>query len=231
LRRRARKLRRRAKNMTKLQVALDLTDFDKAILIAGKSVYSGVDILEIGTPLLKAYGVFIIRLFREIFPNTVILADAKTIDAGRIEAETVFRSGADMMTLLGLAEDETILDALSIAERYGGEIVVDTINIDDIEKRVGEIVDLGIKNICLHIGVDVQRRRGIDISILLNEAAKLKKMYSDIRIFLAGGINPKNLPLIMKIKPDVVVVGGYILRSKDPVKAVREIKNILGDRQ
>jgi len=118
--------------MTKLQVALDLTDFDKAILIAGKSVYSGVDILEIGTPLLKAYGVFIIRLFREIFPNTVILADTKTIDAGRIEAETVFRSGADMMTLLGLAEDETILDALSIAERYGGEIVVDTINIDYI---------------------------------------------------------------------------------------------------
>lgn len=213
--------------MTRLQVALDLTDFNKAILIASKSIYGGADILEVGTPLLKSYGVFVIRFLKELFPDIVILADTKTIDAGKIEAETVFRSGADMMTLLGLAGDETILDALNVAEKYGGEIVIDTINIDDIEKRVGEVVKLGIKNICLHIGVDVQRKRGIDISILLDEAAKLKRIYPSIKLFLAGGINPINLPLIMKIKPDVVVVGGYILRSENIVKAIKEIKNIL----
>ena len=50
------------------------------------------DILEVGTPLLKAEGAEAVRQLRKEFPHHVIVADTKTNDAGRME---MIPEGAD----------------------------------------------------------------------------------------------------------------------------------------
>ena len=49
--------------------------------------------IEIGTPLLKRFGIGAISTARELCPDTPILADTKTVDAGDLEAEMVSGQG------------------------------------------------------------------------------------------------------------------------------------------
>ncbi len=75
-----------------LQIALDFIVLDRAIKLAEESVLGGADWLEAGTPLIKSVGLDAVRELRRRFPNHVIVADMKIMDAGRIEAEAAAKS-------------------------------------------------------------------------------------------------------------------------------------------
>jgi len=66
-----------------LQVALDFLDLERAIQVAKEAVAGGVDWIEAGTPLIKSEGLNAVRELRRHFPNHVIVADMKTMDAGK----------------------------------------------------------------------------------------------------------------------------------------------------
>ena len=85
------------------------------------------DIIEIGTPLLKRFGIGAIATARELCPDTPVLADTKTVDAGDLEAEMAFRAGAGLMTVLSSASRATHAAVGRVAARFGGLVVVDTI--------------------------------------------------------------------------------------------------------
>ena len=70
-----------------LQVALDFINLRRAINVAREAVDAGVDWIEAGTPLIKSEGLDSIRALRKEFPTTTIVADMKTMDAGRVECE------------------------------------------------------------------------------------------------------------------------------------------------
>ena len=81
-----------------LQVAID-----KAESLGVIAQVRGIaDIIEIGTPLLKRFGIGAIATARELCPDTPVLADTKTVDAGDLEAEMVLGAGARLMTVLFL---------------------------------------------------------------------------------------------------------------------------------
>ncbi|HPP12329.1 MAG TPA: orotidine 5'-phosphate decarboxylase, partial [bacterium] len=80
---------------TLLQVALDFVDLPRALKVAGEAVAAGVDLLEAGTPLIKACGLEAVRVLRREFPGTKIVADMKVMDTGRLEADIAFKAGAD----------------------------------------------------------------------------------------------------------------------------------------
>ena len=55
----------------------------------------GIDLIEIGTPLCKFEGVRnVVPIFRQRFPEALILADMKTMDGGGFEARAVYESMA-----------------------------------------------------------------------------------------------------------------------------------------
>lgn len=57
---------------------------------------------------------------RKAFPDRTILADMKTVDTGAIEVEMAAKAGADVVIVLGSADDSTLLDALlPPAHKYG----------------------------------------------------------------------------------------------------------------
>jgi 3-hexulose-6-phosphate synthase len=102
----------------KLQLALDVLHTDEALRLA-EVTHEHVDILEIGTPLIKHEGIRVIEAFRARFPDRQLLVDLKTMDAGAYETGFCFDAGADLITVLGAADDRTALGAMESARRYG----------------------------------------------------------------------------------------------------------------
>ncbi len=115
--------------MAILQVALDLVNAKRAIQIAKEALEGGADWLEAGTPLIKAEGMEIVRQLSRLGK---VVADMKTMDVGGIEAEMAAKAGASVISILGLASNETIKEVVRAARRYGIEVMVDLIGIDNV---------------------------------------------------------------------------------------------------
>ncbi|BAB65199.2 hexulose-6-phosphate synthase [Sulfurisphaera tokodaii str. 7] len=208
-----------------LQVALDFIDLKNAEEIAKQSIEAGADILEVGTPLIKSYGIQGIRRIREIAKERIVLADTKTADAGDVEAEIVHLGGGNIMTVLGIMDDATIESAVKKAHEYGILVQADLINVKDILKRAEEIKRLGVDIIGLHVGLDVQKKRGITISDLKNEIKKVSEL--GVIVSVAGGLNKNNIVDIIDLPINIYVVGGAITRAKNPLEEAKQIVKII----
>ncbi len=210
----------------KLQVALDLTNLDDAIRIGEMVVEGGCDILEAGTPLIKSVGIESIRRLRHAFPRTQIAADMKIIDAGRIETRLAAESGADIVTVLGIADDSTIKDVISEAKMHGMSVCADLITIKDPVKRAAELESLGVDMVCVHIGVDVQRAKGTTVKELIDEIRLISRSIS-IPICVAGGIKPDIVKDLIEAGAKIIIIGSAITKAPDPRKVTQEVKNII----
>jgi len=206
-----------------LQVALDFVDLHRAIKVAKEAVEGGVDILEVGTPLIKSEGVRAISEIKKILPSNIkILADMKTMDVGRIEVEMAAKSGANIVGILGVADNETIKEAIEAAKNYGCEIIVDMIEVKDVIKRVKEVLDFGPNYIGLHIPIDEQMKGNINFDFV-----KEVKKFCPLPISVAGGINSENVVDAVNAGADIIVVGGAIIKSEDARFATQQIKTAM----
>ncbi|RLG86638.1 MAG: D-arabino 3-hexulose 6-phosphate aldehyde lyase, partial [Thermoprotei archaeon] len=184
------KLRSKLETRPLLQVALDFIDISEAISIAEKVWKAGVDILEIGTPLIKAEGVRrAVTITRNRFPEAIILADMKTADVGALEVELAANSGADIVTVLGTADDEVIKSAINKAQELGVAIEIDMIGHRDPINRIKRIKELGADIVGLHIGIDVQRQRGFTAEAIGSLIKTAKQVFKG-PIAIAGGLKP-----------------------------------------
>ncbi|WP_369611621.1 orotidine 5'-phosphate decarboxylase / HUMPS family protein [Sulfurisphaera javensis] len=208
-----------------LQVALDFIDLKNAEEVAKQSIDGGVDIVEIGTPLVKSTGIEGIKKIKKIAQSKIILVDTKTADAGDVEAEIVNLGGGNIMTVLGIMDDSTIESAVKKAHEYGILVQADLINVKDVVGRAKEIKKLGVDIIGLHVGLDVQKKRGITIRDLKNEI----KMVSELGVIIsvAGGLNKNNIIDLLDLPINIYVVGGAITRSKNPFEETKEIVKII----
>ncbi|WP_336162332.1 orotidine 5'-phosphate decarboxylase / HUMPS family protein, partial [Amycolatopsis sp. VC5-11] len=67
--------------VVRLQVALDVLDVGSALALA-RQVAGEVDILELGTPLVKSAGIAAVTAVKAAHPDKLVFADLKTADAG-----------------------------------------------------------------------------------------------------------------------------------------------------
>ncbi|MGM0509608.1 MAG: 3-hexulose-6-phosphate synthase, partial [Thermoplasmatota archaeon] len=203
----------------KVQVALDLMNLKRAIRIARSAVEGGVDWLEAGTPLIKSEGMESIRKLREEFPDNRIIADMKTMDVGGVECEMAAKAGADIIGILGAADDETIKEAVRVARNYDAEVMADLIRVEDQIKRTEEVCKLGVDYIGVHVGIDAQMK-GDDPIELVKKVSKA----STVPVAAAGGINSEMAPKIVESGASIVIVGGAIIKAKDVRKAAQDVK-------
>jgi len=206
----------------KLQLALDVINLKNAVTIV-KELEDIIDIVEIGTPLIKKEGLQAVSAIKETFPQFVIVADMKIMDAGALEAQLAFEAGADIVTVLAAAENETILAAVREARKHDKQIMADMIAVKNIEKRIVEIEHLGIDYVCVHTAIDVQSP---DIYPVIN-LQKAKNAVEKAKIAVAGGINFNSIEKIIVEKPDIVIVGGALTGKADRRKTGQKMKNIL----
>ena len=195
----------------------------RSVAIAHESAEGGADWIEVGTPLIKSEGAEAVRTIRREFPGKKIIADTKTMDTGAFEVEIMAKAGADIVTVLGLAEDSTIEEAVLAGRKYGTEIMVDMINVPDRVERAKRVAELGVGYICMHMGIDTQMR-GEEPPIEI-----LKKIVASVNIpiAVAGGITAENAGLYAEAGAYDIIVGGGITKSPDIKKATENIKKAI----
>ncbi len=194
-----------------LQIALDFMQLKRSIGICEEAVAGGADWIEIGTPLVKSEGTEAIRTFRKLYPGKKIIADTKTMDTGGFEVEIAAKAGADIITVLGLADDSTISEAVMVARKYGAEVEIDMINVPDKVKRAVEVEKLGVSYICLHMGID-QQMKGEEPP--LDTLRKVVEK-TNIPIAVAGGITAENAGEYVQAGASIIIVGGGITKAAD----------------
>ena len=207
----------------KLQLALDLLEIDRAIRIAEEAA-EYIDLIEVGTPLVKSEGMAAVRALRKAFPDHGIVADMKTMDTGAIEVEMAAKSGADIVAILGGADDSTIEDAVRSARKYGVALMADLLSVDDPINRAKKLEELGIECICVHVGID-QQMKGMDALTSLKEVADA--VGTEVEVAVAGGLDSEGAAKAASLGADVIIVGGAITRSGNAASSAKEIRDAI----
>jgi 3-hexulose-6-phosphate synthase len=197
-----------------------LTTQDALELAAKVAPY--VDIIELGTPLIKAEGLSAIAAIKSAHPDKIVFADMKTMDAGVLEADIGFAAGADLVSVLGSADDSTVAGAVKAAKERNKGIVVDLIGIPDKAKRAREVIALGAQFVEFHAGLDEQAQPGYDLNGLLNAG-----IVAEVPFSVAGGVSIKTIGDVQKAGAQVAVAGGAIYSAADPAFAARELREAL----
>lgn len=205
----------------KLQVAMDLLTTEDALALAGK-VAEYVDIIELGTPLVKSAGLSAVTAIKDAHPDKIVFADMKTMDAGEIEADIAFKAGADLITVLGVADDSTIAGAVKAAKAHNKGIVVDLIGVADKVSRAKEARALGARFVEMHAGLDEQAQPGYDLNGLLSAGKEARVPFS-----VAGGVKVATIAAVQEAGADVAVAGGAIYGADDPAKAAKELRDAI----
>ena len=202
-----------------VQVALDFVITQRALKVAREAVAGGADWLEVGTPLLKSEGLDAVRALHREFPEHTIVADTKTMDAGRIEFEAAAKAGADVAVVMGAASESTIKECIEAGRNYGIKVAVDLLNVDDYIGRAKQSEQWGADMICLHCPIDDQMR-GLD------PFAKLRALAPEVAIpvCVAGGINSETAVEAVEAGAEIIIAGGAIAKAADAKAAAADIK-------
>lgn len=191
-------------------------------------VKDSIDIVEVGTPLLKRFGLSAISTASALSGGLPVLADTKTMDGGGIEADMVFQAGARFMTVLACASSETLRSAEEAAERHDGFVVVDTLGHPDPADCLGRHRGARVGFILLHSGYDLLEGG----SVRADEQAALLRSSATVPgapVAVAGGINAGNIGELRDVGVSLVIAGSSISTAADPASAARELRAGLAD--
>jgi 3-hexulose-6-phosphate synthase len=205
-----------------LQLALDFMELGEARNLLER-VSDLIDIAEVGTPLIMKEGIRAVRELREEFPSSCILADLKIIDGGGYESGLVFEAGADIVTVLGLADDVTIQAVVSQAQAQNKKVMADMIGIKETGKRAGELDRLSVDYLCAHTAFDVR----FDKNKALAELREIKKVVKHAKTAVAGGITVQNIHLLVPENPEIVVVGSALTKSRNIRETTLKMKKLM----
>lgn len=167
--------------------------------------------------MIKSEGMNAVRALKTALPHHVILADMKTVDTGAIEVEMAAKAGADVIIILGSADNSAIRDAVRAAHKYGVKLMADLISAGNPAKRAKELVELGIDYVSIHVGIDQQMMGYEPIRIL-------KKLKLNVPIAVAGGLDAQSAAEAVLSGAGIVVVGGNIIRSANVTASARTIR-------
>jgi 3-hexulose-6-phosphate synthase len=205
-----------------LQLALDLVNIPDGIKLV-KEVEQYIDIVEIGTPIVINEGLRAVKEMKAAFPNLKVLADLKVMDAAGYEVMKASEAGADIITILGAAEDMTIKGAVEEAKKQGKKILVDMIAVKHLEQRAIELDALGVDYICVHTGYDLQAVGKNSFEDLMT----IKRVVKHAKVAIAGGIKLSTLPEVIKANPDLIIVGGGITGEQDKRAVAAEMQRLM----
>ena len=197
---------------------MDVLTTEDALALAAK-VAPHVDIIELGTPLIKAMGLAAVTAIKAAHPDKIVFADLKTMDAGELEADIAFAAGADLVTVLGTAGDSTIIGAVKAAKAHNKGIVVDLIGVKDKVTRAQQVTAFGAQFVEMHAGLDEQAEPGFTFATLLADGENAKVPFS-----VAGGVNLSTIASVQRAGAEVAVAGGAIYGAADPAAAAAELR-------
>jgi bifunctional enzyme Fae/Hps len=202
-----------------LQISLDNPELERSKRIIEQLPGSDRIILEVGTPLIKRYGTRIINDLRQVAKDMFMVADLKTLDVGKVEADLAYDETADAVVAAGLAPAETLDAFIHEAKRLSMYAAVDMLNVEDPIKKLKTLREFP-NIVILHRGIDQETGRtlGLDLIQEMRQTFKDKKFL----IAVAGGIVPETAKEALQKGADIIIVGRYVTQSKDIERSVRD---------
>jgi bifunctional enzyme Fae/Hps len=201
---------------------LDLDSNEELGRIIESLPYRERVLLEAGTPLIKKFGVGIVEKIREFRMDAFIVADLKTMDVGRMEVKGAADATADAVCILGVASNEVVEKSVQEAQKQGIYSVLDMMNVSDV---VAKLNSLRIKPdvVLLHRSVDVEslaREMGRSTEVKWGDISQVKGLVRLVAV--AGGLTPEASKEALKQGADILIVGRYIIKSKEPRRAAED---------
>lgn len=207
----------------KLQVAIDRVSLEEAVNLS-KRLDGQVDLIEMGTSLVKDYGIEGIKQIRNALSESDLLIDLKTIDEGAYEFKQGFTFGGDVLTVMGASSIETIRACYKVSREYQKTMMIDLLEVN--EEKIKELEEFEEAVFCLHHSIDKVNDWHVleTISIFQKSFPKIK------RLAIAGGIDlTQAKELNQQGLIEIIVVGSHITKSKNVVeeasKFMEELKN------
>jgi 3-dehydro-L-gulonate-6-phosphate decarboxylase len=205
----------------KLQIALDNLTFTDAINVL-KDVAQEVDIIEVGTILLCAEGIRAVEYIKNMYPDKIVLADAKIADAGKIITPMMFDAGADWTTIICCADIPTVASALEIAKQRGRDIQIELTG-HWTKELAQEWQKIGVRQVVYHRSRDSQAA-GVNWGLAdLERVGQLCKM--GFQVTVTGGVNVEDIQFFKELPIYVFIAGRAIRDASSPVSAARAFKN------
>jgi 3-hexulose-6-phosphate synthase len=198
-----------------LQIALDRMSLTRALEIT-TAVAPHVDWIEVGTSLVKRYGMDAVSQVVEAAGGKPVLADLKTVDDAAYEFGLSFDAGASSATVLALADDVTIDTAVRVAAERGLEAVVDLMVVPLTRRAVLAARLPHAVVLAGHVGKDAQAA-GSDPAALLGEWARGRQTA------VAGGLGAADVGALAAIEDLRAIIGSAVTGRPDPVEATLEI--------
>ncbi|MDR1722170.1 MAG: bifunctional 5,6,7,8-tetrahydromethanopterin hydro-lyase/3-hexulose-6-phosphate synthase [Methanobrevibacter sp.] len=211
-----------------LQVALDLDNLETMKNIIDAIPDRERVLLEAGTPLIKKFGVGVVSKIRELRPDAFIIADLKTLDVGRVEVKMAADETADAVAISGLGTLESIEKAIHEAQKQGIYSILDMMNVDDFKDKLNKInPKLKPDIVLLHRNVDLETQKAEkgEAQAELSEwgnIKEIKKLINNGLVAVAGGITPDKIEQAKDSGADILVVGRYIIGSRDVRRAAED---------
>ncbi|MCX8038955.1 MAG: orotidine 5'-phosphate decarboxylase [Planctomycetota bacterium] len=201
-----------------VQLALDAVNLEPALRVAREAVPAGIALVEAGTPLIKSVGLEAVRRLRAEFPERLIVADMKTMDAGRLEVEYAAKAGADLVMVLGQATDATIEECVRAARHHGVAVGCDLVACPDPVARARQSEALGVDLLSVHVPID-QQMLGLEPFAVLAEVAAAVSL----PVACAGGLTAASVGRAVAAGARICIVGGAIAKAADARRAAEEV--------
>lgn len=207
-----------------LQVALDRIPLDRALAVTAGAAAAGADWIEVGTSLIKRYGMAGLTEVVAAAGAVPVLADLKTADDARTELAMAYGAGARSATVLGLAAPATLAAAAATAAEYRAELMVDLMELDAAGRtRVAAAVPPEAV-LSAHVPKDAQTG-GADPLALLG------RWTTGRRLAVAGGLGLTDLPRLASVATSVrelrLIVGSAVTGRPDPAAATAAFRAAL----
>ena len=204
-------------SLPKLQIACDHNDLASALADI-KAVGDVVDIIEAGTILLLQDGAEVVRCFRALYPDKLIVADPKCADAGGTVAKNLKEAGANFMTCICSATIPTMKAAAKEVDEVQVELYGDW-----TYDQAQAWLDAGIHQAIYHQSRD---------ALLAGETwgekdlTKVKKLVDmGFKVSVTGGLKVEILDLFKGVEVYTFIAGRGITQAEDPKQAAIDFQN------
>lgn len=205
----------------KLQLALDLTDLDKALKIA-ENVNDSIDILEVGTILAIESGMDSIREIRKLLPDIKILGDVRIIKAGGKIASMVYEAGADIVTIISDSTDETFEAVVKEKNKCENREVLIEINDSYTEEHLNKWKQYGLTHLIFHRGSEITSTNEKWNEKDFSEIRKLHE--KGFKVYVTGGIGIDEISCFEGVPVESFIIGRTISQASNPLEVAQEIQ-------
>lgn len=205
-----------------LQIALDLVDKTELERILSEIPDSDKILLEAGTPLIKKFGIDIVKFIREFHPHSYSIADMKTLDVGWLEVQIAEEASANAVAISGLAPYETLISSIEEAEKRDVDILLDCMNVESPSTILDNLTKKP-EVVLFHRGIDQEGK----VDHPWNKIKIIRERFPECKIAVAGGLNLETSSRALNNGADIIIIGRAITQAENIKVTINKFLHLL----